>query len=280
MPVTYEWTGEWQRLRTAVALLTWRRTGAGAAAGPRWLHDHALAMGALHTPREGGRAAAGGLVRVVERTATLPPPGARGTFRLEVRAIDRATGTVVGVDAPPVRVAIDPGAPTRPAPPLDLVTQLRELAAGLPGGPPALPRIFEEIARIGQYDPDQDHTAVAEVALAQRLREDDDRQWAYALALAQVLRRRVEPALATLERLVAQDPGDRAARGYLAFVALADLSPRRAERVLAPLRDDPAAPAEIHALRGAALLMQGRALRGWREIQAYRERAGGAPGTR
>jgi hypothetical protein len=263
VPVTYEWSGDWNRLTDAIALLTWRRISTDAHGGAeppgaaRWLHDHAVALGALHAA---GADISGGF-RVIERTAMLPPRGARGTYRLEAKAIHRRTGEALPLEAPLVTVTIDASARPHAAPPLDLVTQVRELASLLPRGPAALPHVFEEIARIGQYDPVQDYAAQLEASLAHRLHEEPDvAEWSYGLALARVLRRRVAEAIQPLERAVALDPNSAAARGYLGVVYLHELRPWSALAALEPVRDAPAAPRELHALRAVALALTGRLL--------------------
>jgi len=68
----------------------------------------------------------------------------------------------------PVTLRIDPDAVAVPAPELDLLTQLRTIAANLPKGPEALGLVFEEIA-YKSVRPDQDYLVQTQLALDYRL---------------------------------------------------------------------------------------------------------------
>jgi hypothetical protein len=56
IPVTYKWSGSWDTLKSGLLLLTWQRQPSPEEASTKspkkqaqWLHDHALALGTLHS---------------------------------------------------------------------------------------------------------------------------------------------------------------------------------------------------------------------------------------
>jgi 4-amino-4-deoxy-L-arabinose transferase-like glycosyltransferase len=262
VPVTYEWSGPWPQLQEGLVLLTWR----DSTGKHRWLHDRAIGMGTLH----GGGPPANLSARVKERMAMLPPADVpAGTYTLEATYLNRHTGKSYAIPVPAVSLKIAPAAPAAPAPELDLLTQLRNLAAALPKGAKALPPVFEEIGRINQYDPIQDYTAQAELALQYRLRQEPQNlEWAYALALARVLQRDAAGAISALTRVVELDSQNPYAYAYLAFVYLYDWNPKAAEAALKPafimLPNQP----EIKALDAVAALMQGKLIKAF---QAFKD---------
>jgi 4-amino-4-deoxy-L-arabinose transferase-like glycosyltransferase len=262
VPVTYEWSGPWQQLQEGLVLLTWRdSTGLH-----RWLHDRAIGMGTLH----GGGLPATQSARVIERMAMLPPADVpTGTYTLEATYLNRHTGFSYPIPVPAVTLKIAPAAPPTLAPELDLITQLRTLAAALPKGAGALPPVFEEIGRINQYDPIQDYTAQAELALQFRLRQEPQNvQWAYAMALARVLQRDAAGAIRALTQVVQLDSQNPYAHAYLAFVYLYDWNPKAAEAALKPaLAIKPNQP-ELKALDAVAALMQGKLFKAFQELKA------------
>ncbi|EKQ68144.1 PMT family glycosyltransferase, 4-amino-4-deoxy-L-arabinose transferase [Leptolyngbyaceae cyanobacterium JSC-12] len=281
IPVTYEWSGRWKDLQTGLVLLTWRRqeqpggqrSGAyGSTSSDRWLHDHGIGMGMLHpeTPqqvRETDR------FQVIERLAMLPPANAiPGVYILEPVYLNRETGTATLLPATTARIQIDPTAAPTPAPELDLVTQLRSLASTLPKGTQSLERISNEISRINQYDPIQDYLTQAQQAMTYRLQEEPrNQQYAYTLALANVLKRQVQPAIAALERVTQLDSQNPFAYAYLAFVNLYDFRPNAAQTVLdQALKLNPDL-AELQALSGIAALMRGNLIQAWKHAQAYQK---------
>jgi 4-amino-4-deoxy-L-arabinose transferase-like glycosyltransferase len=262
VPVTYEWSGPWQQLQEGLVLLTWR----DSTGKHRWLHDRAIGMGTLH----GGGLQANRSARVKERMAMLPPADVpTGTYTLEATYLNRHTGFSYPIPVPAVTLKIAPAAPPTLAPELDLITQLRTLAAALPKGAKALPPVFEEIGRINQYDPIQDYTAQAELALQYRLRQEPQNlEWAYSLALARVLQRDAAGAIAALTRVVQLDSQNPYAHAYLAFVYLYDWNPKAAEAALKPaLAIEPNQP-ELKALDAVAALMQGKLFKAFQELKA------------
>ncbi|MBV8886642.1 MAG: glycosyltransferase family 39 protein [Chroococcidiopsidaceae cyanobacterium CP_BM_RX_35] len=264
VPVTYEWSGSWKQLQSGLVLLTWQNSQ------HRWLHDHGIAMGGMQSRTPVVKSE--NRFQVIEQTAMLPPANTpAGVYTLVATYINRQTGAKHPILVPPVQLVIDPeSTPVASAPELDLVTQLRVLAASLPEGLKALGPIFEEIGRINQYDPIQDYVAQAQMALAYRLQmEPQNLDWAYGLALSTVLRRQVNEAIATLERVTHLDAQNPSAYTYLAFVNLYDWRPVAAQVALKnAVTITPNSP-EIHALSGIAALMQGNLIQAWQQVQLY-----------
>ncbi|GET36590.1 glycosyltransferase family 39 protein [Microseira wollei] len=277
VPVTYEWSSPSEQLRTGLLLLTWRKstvTPEKRTQPQRWLHDHAIAMGSLYP----GTSFEMGLpdletttkeLRVIEQTAMLPPGNITpGTYTLEAAYFNQQTGETYPIPVPPVTLNIDPKAAPKPAPELDLVTQLRILSAQLPTGPKALESLFDQIGRINQYDPIQDYLEQAAQALEYRLkREPQNLEWAYGVALARVLQQRVPDAIAALQRVTQLDSQNPYAFAYLAFVNLYDWRPGAAQIALFQARSlNPNFP-ELDALSAVAALMQGNLLQAWHHFQ-------------
>ncbi|MFM7449210.1 MAG: phospholipid carrier-dependent glycosyltransferase [Leptolyngbyaceae cyanobacterium] len=273
IPVTYRWVGSWDALQSGLVLLTWRKQG--EPPGPtryRWFHDHGIAMGNLLSQKP--EAKRDGTFEVVERMAMLPPAQLpAGTYILDAVYLNRQTGKVTTLATPAVSLKIDPKATASPAPELDLVTQLRNLAATLPEGVSILDRTFDQIGRLGQYDPDQDFVTQTRQAMEYRLQQEpDNRMFSYTLALANVLKRRVGPAIAALEQVVRLDPKNPNAYAYLAFVNLYDLRPGPAKLALnTALQLNPNLP-ELYGLRGIASLMSGQVSQAWQDGQTYQQR--------
>lgn len=280
VPVTYRWSGEWETLRTGLVLLTWRRQANAPGNAPnaptRWLHDHAIGMGSLH-PAPPSTVSLDSTHRnphqVIERLAMLPPANAApGIYTLEATYLNRLTGETAAIALPAINLRVNPTAPSVPAPELDLNTQLRSLAGALPEGVEALDKIFDEIGRINQYDPVQDYVDQTRQAMEYRLtQEPENLEFAYTLALAHVLKQRVEPAIATLQQVVQLDAQNPIAYAYLAFVNLYDFRPKAAQEALTTaLQLNPNLP-ELYALNGVAALMRGHLVQAWQSVQKYQE---------
>jgi 4-amino-4-deoxy-L-arabinose transferase-like glycosyltransferase len=271
VPVTYRWSGSWDTLQSGLVLLTWHRQGEPPnRTTNRWLHDHAIALGNLHTTQRNPIAPAA-RYQVVERMAMLPPPTtAAGSYVLEAVYLNRKTGRTGVIALPPIQFRIRTGANPAPAPELDWVSQLRSLAATLPLGVPALDHLFAEIGRINQYDPVQDYLEQARQSVEWRLRQEpNNRDFAYALALTQVLKRRVNSAIAALETVTRLDANNANAYAYLAFVNLYDFHPQAAQAALKrAFQLNPNLP-ELHALNGVAALMQGNVVKAWNEVKIF-----------
>jgi tetratricopeptide (TPR) repeat protein len=204
--------------------------------------------------------------------AMQPPKNlVAGTYTLTATYLNRKTGETAAIAVPPVSLRIDPAAPPLPAPELDWVTQLRSLAAALPQGIKGLNLAFDEIGRINQYDPMQDYVNQTRQAMEYRLQQEPkNRDFAYALALANVLKRRVGPAIAAMQKVAQLDSQNPSAYAYLAFVNLYDFRPGAAQAALnTALKLNPNLP-ELQALSGVASLMRGNLAQAWQFAQAYR----------
>ncbi len=245
-----------------------RTQDSGLETPPRWLHDHGIGEGRLH-PGQLRDEQRNATFRVTERLAMLPPASVTpGTYSLTATYLNRETGESYPLDVPSVTLNIAPDAVATPAPEVDLVTQMRNLATNLPKGREALDLVFEEVGRINQYDPTQDYTEQAELTLAYRLQQEPDNlDWAYALAFSRVLQEDAQGAIAALQRVVQLDSQNPYAHAYLGFVYLYQWRPKAAAAALQPaLAINPDLP-EIQALDGAAALLQGNLLKGWRTFQ-------------
>lgn len=265
VPVTYEWSGSWTELQNGLVLLSWRHVENNKIF---WIHDHGIGMGNLYA----GAKTPQGTFQVTERLAMLPPADiAFGQYTLEVTYLDRISHRSYEISAPQVSLAITPQASPTPAPELDLITQLRILAANLPQGPKALKQLFEEVARIHQYDPVQDYLEQARLSLKYRRQQVlQNRDWAYALALANVLQKRVSGAIAALEQVTQLDSENPYAWAYLAFVQLYNWQPQAAEKSLQHSLAKNPQSWEIHALHAVTLVAQGKIVPAWQIYQRLR----------
>ncbi|HEY9695006.1 MAG TPA: glycosyltransferase family 39 protein [Oculatellaceae cyanobacterium] len=277
LPVSYEWSGSWEQLQSGLVLLTWRNTKQPStnnrqlSAQNSWLHDHGIGMGNLYPAVLAPQLSAKGF-KVTENTAMLPPVNAvPGIYTLEATYLNRKTGETYPIPLPVVSLKIDPAAVATPAPELDLITQMRYLATGLPKGLKGLEPVFPEIGRINQYDPIQDYLAQAEQALTYRLQQQPQNlDWAYALALSNALQQDVKGAIASLQKVTQLDPKNPYAHAYLAVVYLYDWHPKYAQNALKPaIAINPNLP-ELQALKAAAALMQGNVLTAWHTFRQLR----------
>lgn len=271
-PVTYVWSGSPAALQSGLVLLTWYKQGTTPTAGSdRWFHDHGLGLGELYV--QPSRGSGNPRYRVTEQLAMLPPAAATdGTYVLQATYLDRKTGKTRVLKSPAVRLQLNPTAPPLAAPELDLSTQLRTMAVALPQGMQALTPVFDEIGRINQYDPDQDYVTQTRQAMEYRLQQEPNNpEFAYIAALANVLKRRVNPAIAALQRVTQLDPKNPNAYAYLAFVNLYDFRSGAAQEAInKALSLNPKMP-ELQALNAVAALMQGNPIRAWNLAQVYRE---------
>lgn len=280
IPVTYIWSGPWRQLQSGLVLVTWKNRGGSEIQQPRQtfeiLHDRAIAQGILHPGMlEADKFAVG--FRVVDRTAMLPPANiAPGSYNLEATYLNRNTGETYPMNVATVSVRIEPQPGNQKRAnqdnlekvELDLVTQLRTMAANLPKGLPGLEPVFEQIGRINQYDPTQDYTIQAEQAFKYRLQQQPKNlELAYGLALSRALQQNVNGAIAALEKVTQIDSKNPYAYAYLAFVNLYGWHPKAAETALKPaLALNPNLP-EIRVLNGVATLLQGNLIQAWQDLQ-------------
>ena len=232
IPITYKWSGSWQQLQDGIVILTWHQAGENSEA--KWLHDHGIGMGNLHSGNL-NKEQLDNNFQVIENTAMFPPINlALGNYTLKATYLNRKTGDTYPIEIPPVSIALDNSTSPTPAPELDLVTQLRQLAPNLAEGIEGLEPIFPEIGRIGQYDPIQDYLLVSEQAANYRLSQEPNLDDAYTLVLARVLLQDVEGAIAALNQLIEIDPNNPYNHAYLAFVYLYDWRGKEAEKALQP----------------------------------------------
>jgi 4-amino-4-deoxy-L-arabinose transferase-like glycosyltransferase len=276
IPVTYRWSGPWDNLQNGLVLLTWKQPGqTNDSSQNRWFHDHGIGLGQLF-PDLAESARPDSSIQVTERTAMLPPAEVTpGTYQLQALYLDRRTQQATPLTIPTVTVRIDPAAKPSAAPELDLVTQLKTLAETLPQGTASLSRISDEVSRVNQYDAVQDYLVQAQQAMRYRLQQEPQNpNFAYTLALATVLKRQVNPAIAALEQVTQVDASNPYAYAYLAFVNLFDFRPGAAQSALnQALKLNPNLP-EVQALSGIASLMQGNLWQAWQHAQTYLAQGG------
>ena len=291
VPVTYQWRGNWSALQNGLVLLNWENTTPENSTSKDstsknqnittqstvWFHDRGIAMGRLQSndaPPSLRLSPTGlsqsKLFQVTERLAMLPPKNTvPGNYTLKATYLNRISGESYQIKVPEVTLEINPQAAATPAPELDLLTQLRELGATMPQGIKALEKVFDEVGRINQYDPIQDYLVQARKTLTYRLEHIAQiktlqyRDLAYTLALTNVLQRRVDNAIASLEEVIQLDPENPYAYAYLAFVQLYDWQGAAAEKSLEPALAKNPQIAEIKALSGVAALMQGNLIKAW-----------------
>ncbi len=269
--VIYEWIGPWEHLRSGIVLLTWQKIGEKtsitdknqlANSQSKWLHDRAFAMGNLHSNKIKNPNQS---FQIIEQAGMLPPAEIEpGNYTLVATYLNRKTGETYPIPVPPFNLTIDANSPPLPAPELDLITQLRMMAAGLPKGIKGIEPIFTEIARINQYDPVQDYTNQAEIALEYRLKsEPENLEYAYTLSLARVLQRKVQPAINALQKVVELDGKNPYSYTYLAFVNLYDFRAKTAAKALDTALELDPNQKEIQGMRAIAALMQGNLIEAW-----------------
>jgi len=263
VPVTYTWTGSGAALQTGLVLLTWQAVDGKAY----WWQDRAIARGELFN-LAGSKA-----VRVTERTAMLPPADLPpGTYQLRAQYLNPQTGAVQPIQHPTVRLTLVPKAPPLPAPPLDRVTTLRELAKTLPQGRVALDPVFDTVGQINQYDPTQDYVRQAEATLRYRLEQTpDDLEAAYGFAFAQILQEDAPEATAALERVARLDAQNPWAHAYLTFIHLYRWQPRQARAALQPALELAPELPELQLLDGATAILELNWLKAWRVLKPLLE---------
>ncbi len=278
LPVTYEWVGRWQALRTGLTLLTWEPTASTVTPLDRpWIHDHGIGLGTLRphpiqaqqTTLSPADINPDGCFQVVERTATLPPANLpEGTYRLVGRYVDKTGPATNPLEIVETSVELSSQAAAVAAPDLDWVTQLREVSQLLPLGPDYLDEVFDPVGRLNLYDPIQNYLVQAEQSLQRRWENPDDAvTYGYGLVLSQVLQLKVQEAIASLELLAQQDADNPYVHAYLGFVNLYAFRPRAAQAALAPALEMVPESPEIQGLSAVAYLMQGNVWRAWQTGQ-------------
>ncbi len=263
LPITYQWSGNTQLFADGLVLLTWRSVNNPQAF---WLHDHGLGLSEFfvnHATENTG-------LTLTEKTATFPPQNLpNGDYQLEAIYLNRRTGETQALTVPQTLITLDSQATTLTAPPLDFVTQLRQLALNLPQGRKGLDPVFQQVDRLNLYDPLQDYLKQADLTLSYRLDHDatDPIPLTYALVLSRVLQQNPQTAIAALQSLVKLDSQNPYSHAYLAFVYLYNWQGKAAQQALEPaLQLDPQNP-DLLALKGISLIMQGNLWGGWQTIK-------------
>ncbi|NJN60566.1 MAG: phospholipid carrier-dependent glycosyltransferase [Coleofasciculaceae cyanobacterium RL_1_1] len=282
VPVTYRWTGNWEALRDRVMLLGWHNSKSTTAERPAWIHDRAVTAGNLTLkpladgdPHSCRSRPANCTFEIIDRTAMqIPAEIAPGRYQLQARSLDprdrdpqavtlQASDTMIEI----VASSSNPSNPSNfsnsltTADPrsreLDLSQQLRQLAALMPQGLDQLDHIFSDISRINQYDPTQDYLDQTIAALEFRLQIDPRLDWAYTIAIAQLLKKRIDPAIAAFDRITQLDPANPYGWAYLAVVETIGLHPHAAYRSIdRAIAIAPTIP-EFHTLRGVLAILYG-----------------------
>lgn len=259
VPVTYTWEGDWEELKNGLVLLTWKNSD-----NSKWIHDHEIALGKLYP--YGIKPV--GKFQITETMAMLPPAEIKnGNYTLKATYLDRLTGETYPIKIPKTTLQIDSQATPTPAPELDLSTQLRTLAATLPQGIKALDKVFQEIGRINQYDPNQNYLVETRKALEYRLQQEQNLEYSYSIALTNILQRKTEKAIASLKRVTQLDKNNPYAWAYLAFVQLYDFQGAAAEKSLQPALAKLPDVTEIQYLSGVAALQQGKLIKVWQVVR-------------
>ncbi|WP_414619349.1 phospholipid carrier-dependent glycosyltransferase [Calothrix sp. CCY 0018] len=262
VPVTYIWEGNWEELSNGLVLITWKNNN-----NPKFIHDHAIALGKLYpySIKPVGK------FQVTERMAMLPPADIKnGNYTLEATYLNRLTQETYPIKLPKVTLQIDSQATPTPAPELDLPTQLRSLAANLPQGIKAFNKVFEEIGRINQYDPNQDYLVQTRKTLEYRFGQEKNLNYAYSIALTNILQQKTESAIASLKTVTQLDANNPYAWAYLAFVQLYDFQGAAAEKSLQPALAKLPDVTEIQYLSGIAALQQGKLIKVWQVVNQLR----------
>ncbi|MCG8366058.1 MAG: glycosyltransferase family 39 protein [Pseudanabaenales cyanobacterium] len=267
IPVTYNLIGPWKDLQDGLLLLTWQgETQDGQGIPESWIHDHAIGLGHLYTGLEPQPPEAG--FEVTEQLAMLPATDlSPGVYELKATYLNRKTGETYSLTGTTAKIRIDGDSNNAiEAPELDLATQLRQLALGLPLG--ELDAIFTDTGRINQYDPIQDYLVQVEQSLTYRLQQaPDNLEWLYGLSLAQVLQQKADGAIATLTHVAEVDPTNPYQWAYLGFVHLYRFQPKQAQQALDRAEQlDPHLP-NLQLLQTVAAALQLNLPKTWRLLK-------------
>ena len=267
IPITYNWSGKWRDLKDGLVLLTWSN-------GQQfWIHDHAIGFGQLYE----GRLASGewnDRFKVVEQTAMLAPADVpAGTYNLQALYLDPSTGQTRPIIQPSTSVTIQAAPPESTLTPLQLVeldwlTQERAVAPQLGEGIDALDPLFAHVARLNQYDPEQNYLKQLEQTLGFRLSKaqvnsPQIRDWYYAKVLAHALQEEPVATLATLAELRELEPENPFVHAYIAFVNLYQWQPKAAETAIQEALQLAPDVAEFQAIAGVSALLQGKVFQAW-----------------
>ncbi|MDJ0658339.1 MAG: phospholipid carrier-dependent glycosyltransferase [Crocosphaera sp.] len=262
IPITYEWSGNWQELKQGLVLLSWYPQDSNTNQ-ISWIHDHGIAEGMLWGKFNESKG-----FKVTENMAMFPSKTIKnGNYTLKAIYLNRKTNESYVIPVPNVTLTINNNVNPLPSPELDLMSQLRHISVNLAEGIPGLDTIFSKVGRFNQYDPIQDYLKQTEIALNYRLNNDPQTEqlnWTYGLVLSQVLQEDPQGAIAALEQLISIAPDNPYHHAYLAFVYLYNWQPKAAEKALKPAVKMQPNLKEFHVLEGIAALMQGHLIKAWK----------------
>ncbi|MEA5508614.1 phospholipid carrier-dependent glycosyltransferase [Crocosphaera sp. UHCC 0190] len=266
IPITYEWSGNWQDLKEGIVLLSWYPKTAKTSE-IAWIHDHGIGKGMLYGDLDNNQG-----VKVIENLAMLPDKKLpNGDYKLQAMYLNRKTHKTYLIPVPDVTLTLDNNAPAIISPELDLGTQLREISVNLGQGMSGLDIIFSKVGRFNQYDPIQDYLKQTEIALKYRLENhpgSHQLNWTYGLVLSQVLQEDPQGAIAALKQLIKLDPNNPYHHAYLAFIYLYNWQPKAAETALKPALEQQPKVEEFQALAGICAVMQGNFIKGWQILSS------------
>ena len=256
VPVEIVLEGPPESLARTLLLIDWAAEDDPTAG---WRHDFAPAESAL---RPGPEAAAG--LRLTARRAMRAGDRPR-IYRPRALRLDLDTGRAAPIPLPDVTLRLAPEAPAPPAAEPDPAARFPDWAAMLRAGPERFDRLFREVADANLPRPLQAHVAHAGAAAAWRsARDPADLGLVWQRALAAVLRRDADAALAALDRLVVAEPDPGLALACRAFVRLYRFEPAEALADVARARKAGLELRELAYLEAGALAMSGRPLAAWR----------------
>jgi predicted Zn-dependent protease len=173
------------------------------------------------------------------------------TYQLSATYLNRLTGQILPLTVPKIEIRSTKTRSNQ----LDLITQLHRLSPSFARG--QTDSVFGEIAIINQYDPVQDYLIQAQKAIEYRLAQGNtDLNLRYTLALSQALQRQIEPLLANLTQIVAQDSQNPAALTYLGVVRLYNWQPQAAETVFKKAEALPSPPQALQTLKIVSALFR------------------------
>ncbi|PHV62158.1 glycosyltransferase family 39 protein [Cyanobacterium aponinum] len=265
IPVSYQWSGSWDNLVKGILILDWQ-----SVTNPqqKWTHDHALAMGNLHSLNIDNFDSSKDFL-ITENTAMFVPNNMPdGDYILKATYLDKKNGESYPLSLPKIVVTVAQNSPSITTDrELDLISQLRIFAPNLSQGIEGLDPVFAQVGRINQYDPTQDYLKVAQKAMEYRLQQEENINYLYTLLLAQVLQQNVKGAIASAQELVTINPDNAFNHAYLSFLYLYDWRGEEGEKALKPALELQPEVKEFQYLEGISALMQGNLLKAWQIYQ-------------
>ena len=238
---TYQLSGDRELLKNGILILTWN------SKDRTWYHDRGIGLGELYLDRTNIPS-----FRITEHSAMLPPTKLPiAAYQLTATYLNRLTGQTFPLTVPKIEIRSTQTQSNQ----LDLITQLYRLSPSFARG--QTDPVFGEIAIINQYDPVQDYLVQAQKAIEFRLAQGNtDLNLRYTLALTQALKRQIEPLLANLTQIVAQDSQNPAALTYLGVVRLYNWQPQAAETVFKKAEALPSPPQALQTLKIVSALFR------------------------